>query len=125
MRLVGKLKLTREMREHGSTPYQSTTIERDTEYGYPAGRPVFILDDPDGSPWVMQAYSQIVDPTLTLADLADLGTRLKLPPGWKYRTATLTRDLSVHPVDGTARILQDELENTYDQCFDTACSYLP
>ena len=29
------------------------------------GKPVFILDDPDGTPWVMQAYSAIVDPSLT------------------------------------------------------------
>ena len=125
MRQVGELTLTREMREHGSTPYQATTIQRDTEYGYPKGRPVFILDDADGVPWVMQAYSQIVDPALTLADLAGLGGRLKLPQGWKFRTVTLDRDLTVHPVDGTARILQDDLQNTYDACFDTACSYSP
>ncbi|MFO1209287.1 MAG: hypothetical protein U1E40_08700 [Amaricoccus sp.] len=125
MRRVGELALTREMRAHGSTPYQPTTIERDTEYGYPKGRPVFILDDADGTAWVMQAYSQIVDPKLTLSDLAGLGTRLKLPQGWKYRTVTLDRDLTVHPVNGTARILQDDLQNTYDACFDTACSYRP
>ena len=77
----------RDARAAARRPTRATTIQRDTEYGYPAGRPVFILDDPDGSPWVMQAYSQIVDPTLTLADLAGLGARLKLPTGWKYRTA--------------------------------------
>jgi len=28
-------------------------------------------------------------------------------------------------IDGHARIVQDDLENTYDACFDTACSYKP
>ena len=95
--------------------------ERDTRYSYAAGRPVFILDDPDGTPWVMQAYARIVDPDLGLDDLAGLGARLKLPAGWSYRTEALTSELVVHPVDGVARILQDDLENTYDACFETAC----
>ncbi len=123
-RLVGTLQIPPGMR-HGSSPYAATTIQRDTEYGYPAGRPVFILDDPDGNPWVMQAYSQIVDPALTLGDLAGLGGRLKLPEGWRYRSETLERPLVVHPVKGTARILQDDLQNTYDLCFETACSFRP
>ncbi len=123
-RLVGVLQLAPGMRK-GPNPYEETTVQRDTRYGYPSGRPVFILDDPDGQPWVMQAYSQIVDPALTLDDLAGLGTRLKLPTGWTFRTKVLDSDLTVQPVDGTARILQDELENTYDLCFASACSYLP
>jgi hypothetical protein len=46
------------------------------------GKPVFILEDPRGNPWVMQAYSLIADPNLIYDSLASLGTRLKLPPGW-------------------------------------------
>lgn len=119
-RKVAVAQLTGKMRE-GSVPYQPTTIERDTRYSYAAGQPVFILDDPDGTAWVMQAYAQIVDPDLALADLAGLGTRLKLPGGWRYRSETLAAELVVHPVDGVARILQDDLQNTYDACFETAC----
>lgn len=124
MRRVGTLQIAPGMR-HGASPYEPTTIQRDTRYGYSAGRPVFILDDPDGNPWVMQAYSQIVDPGLTLASLADLAGRLKLPEGWSFRTETLTADLTIQPVEGTARIVQDELQNTYDLCFGDACSYRP
>jgi hypothetical protein len=53
------------------------------------GKPVFILDDPNGMPWVMQAYSDIVDPELTYDDLAKLGDKLKLASGWKFRTKVL------------------------------------
>ena len=120
VRKVAVVQLTRKMRQ-GSSPYEPTTVERDTRYSYASGRPVFILDDPDGTPWVMQAYARIVDPDLGLDDLAGLGARLKLPAGWSYRTETLTSELVVHPVDGVARILQDDLENTYDACFETAC----
>lgn len=123
-RLVGTLEIAPGMR-HGSSPYEPTTVERDTRYDYPAGRQVFLLDDPEGGVWVMQAYSRIVDPALALDDLAGLGDRLKLPDGWSFRSERLDRDLTVQPVDGTARILQDELQNTCDVCFATACSYLP
>jgi hypothetical protein len=123
-RLVGVVQLPFGM-HRAPEPYHDTTIKRDTRYGYPAGRPVFILDDPKGGAWVMQAYSQIVDPTLSLDDLAGLGARLKLPAGWSFRTETLDHDLAVQPVDGIARIVQDDLENTYDLCFDTACSFEP
>jgi hypothetical protein len=34
----------------------------------------------------MQAWSQIIDASLTYDALKDLGAKLKLPPGWKYRT---------------------------------------
>ena len=33
------------------------------------GKPVFILEDPERTPWVMQAFGQIVDPTLTYDSL--------------------------------------------------------
>jgi hypothetical protein len=123
-RLVGVLHLPLGMRHHPQ-PYHQTTIERDTRYSYRAGRPVFILDDPKGGAWVMQAYSGIVDPSLALGDLAGLGSRLKLPEGWSFRSEVLDRELVVQPVKGTARIVQDDLENTYDLCFDSACSYQP
>ncbi len=83
------------------------------------------LQVPFGGAWGMQAYSQILDPGLSLDDLAGLGSRLALPDGWSCRSEVLDRDLVVQPVNGTARIVQDDLENTYDLCFDTACSYQP
>jgi len=109
----------------GSGGYKPTTVKRQTQYEYFKGHPIFILDDPDGKPWIMQAYSRMVDPTLTLEKLSNLGSELKLAPGWKFRVVTLDKNLTVHPVDGTAKIVQDDLEDTYDQCFADACSWTP
>ncbi len=90
---------------------------------------IFILDDPDGTPWIMQTYSLIVDPKLTYDDLKTLDRKLKLPPGWKYRVKVLDRDLEIHAINGIARIVQDDLQGTYNACFEEAgqkaCSVRP
>jgi hypothetical protein len=62
----------------------------------------------------MQTYALLVDPKLTMADLPTLGKRLHLPKGWHYRVRTLDRDLSLK-AHGTAYVLQDELENSYQR----------
>ncbi len=123
-RLVGELALPPGMRK-APVPYKETTVERRTRYEYAAGRPVFLLDDPTGMTWVMQAYSLAVDPRQTLDRLPELGKRLRLPKGWTFRTETLDTPLIVQPVNGSARILQDELQNTYDACFEGACDRKP
>ena len=90
---------------------------------------MFILDNPTGTPWIMQAWSMIVDPKLSYDELPKLGQKLKLLPGWKYRTKVLDQDLTIRAVNGIAHITQDELENTYDACFEEegqkACSVQP
>ncbi len=73
----------------------------------------------------MLAQSFIVGKNLTCADLQKLGTKLKLASGWRFRVAVLDRDLEIQAVNGVARIVQDDLENTYDACFETACTYKP
>ena len=93
--------------------------------GFDKGKPVFILDDPEGNPRVMHAYSLIVDPNLKYDSLNDLGSRLKLPPGWKFRVKVLDQDLTIRAVDGIAHILQDDLQNTYDLCTGGAASFMP
>ncbi len=108
-----------------SVAYQPTTVHRNTRWVYLKGSKIFILDDPDGHPWIMQASAAIVDPKLTPKQLPKLGDKLKPAPGWKYRVVTLDKDLTVQPVNGTAKIVQDELQNTYDQCFETACTWTP
>ena len=118
-----------DMSKKGGSAYKSTTGLRASTQGYAKGKPVFILDDPSGTPWVMQAYSQIVDPNLTYDDLKTLDKKLKLPPGWKYRVKVLDQDLGIGAIDGKAQVLQDDLENTYNACFEadnkTNCNYKP
>jgi hypothetical protein len=77
----------------------------------------------------MQSYSRTVDPKLSYADLKTLGTKLKLPTGWKYRVKVLDRDLGVGVINGTAHIVQDDLQDTYNACFEADgrknCTYRP
>lgn len=117
-RWMGGVKLPKEFGKEGSTYYKTNPVTRKSKQGYKKGQMVFILDDPEGTPWIMQAYSRIIDPNLSYEDLKTLGNRLKLPEGWKYRTKVLDQDLTIGAINGQARITQDELENSYNALFE-------
>ncbi len=106
-------------------PYQPLQSHRRSTMTFDKGKPVFILDDPEGTPWVMQAYGQMVDKTLTYDGLKDLASKLKPPAGWKYRVAVVDRDLTISTPRGYNWIVQDELQNTYDACKEGACTFKP
>jgi hypothetical protein len=92
------------------TPHE---VNRSTTFTFDAGHTVYELTAPDGSVYVMQTWSQQVDPTLAEADLAALGTRLKLPEGWRYGSRTLAEPLRVVTTSTAAKVLQDDLANSY------------
>ena len=106
-------------------PYSPLQSHRRSSMTFEKGKPVFILQDPEGTPWVMQAFGQLVDRTLTYETLKDLGGRLKPPPGWRFRVAVLDRDLTISTPKGYNWIVQDELQNTYDACKEGACTFQP
>jgi hypothetical protein len=95
-----------------ATPYADRRITRRNVWTWEAGRRVFELLAPDGSNYVMQSYSQILDPDLSIRQLRSLADRLELPQGWKYRSRVLKRDLVLR-ARGSATIVQDDLANTY------------
>ena len=95
-------------------PYRERTVSRLNTWHWGAGRKVYELLAPDGATYVMQSYSQIVDPGLDITDLGSLGTRLALPEGWSYRVRRLREPLTLR-ARGSATILQDELKNTYQR----------
>ncbi len=97
------------------TPYTERPVARETVFGFDAGHEVYELVAPDGTTYVMQARSQIVDETLEEADLPAVGDRLELPEGWSYRVRTLEAPLAVRSTDGVAVVVQDELQNTYQR----------
>jgi hypothetical protein len=107
------------------TPYEELKSHRKSTFTFEAGKPLFILDDPDGTPWVMQAYSKILDPDLTYADLSDLAAKLNPPEGWSFRVATPEQDLIISTPARSNWIVQDELQNTYDACKEGACNVQP
>ncbi len=94
-------------------PYVPNTVARNAVFVFDAGAPVFELVDGDGRRWVMQTWSQIVDPALAYDDLPTLASRLTLPDGWTYRTRTLDTDLRVDTSSQAALVLQDGLTNSY------------
>ena len=96
----------------GMAPYAETVVNRRTDFNWSRKYPIHELVSPAGKVYAMQAYSQIKNKTLKLKDLAGLGSKLTLPAGWKYRTRTLKKDLTLR-TKGASIVLQDELENTY------------
>lgn len=97
----------------GSGGYRPSAVDRRTVFTWRTGRRVQELVDPEGAVYVMQSYSQIVDPDLTEAGLASLGERLRPPDGWLFRRRVLGADLVVDTRTTDARVLQDELQNSY------------
>ena len=113
-RWVMWLDVPRELIRKESLDYKILTGNRDTNFGFDAGKPVFMLDDPDGNTYVMKSINLIKDPTQTYEGLQTLGERLNLAPGWKYRTTVLEKDLVLTPHEGKAVITLDDLGNVYD-----------
>ena len=62
----------------------------------------------------MRSYTNKDVPGLTIDKLETLGDLLKLPPGWKFRAAVLTKDLVLEPKSGYSAATQDDKENVYD-----------
>lgn len=98
----------------GGKTYKENVVDRSTTYEYWKGNMVYELIAPNGSVYRMQSYSQQIDPSLTIDDLKDLGSRLKLPEGWKYRARILKED-STLTANGKAYVINDEFGNSYQK----------
>ena len=94
-------------------PYTANQVNRHTVFTFDAGEEVYELQDAAFRRWVMQTWSQIVDPNLSRADLPGLGERLDLPKGWSYQTRVLSSPLSIDTTTHAAQVLQDDLKNSY------------
>src|SRR3954452_603063 len=111
MRKVATIRI-RNAAELVQTPYTDRTIDRTNRWRWKRGRRVFELVAPGGDVYAMQSYAQIKDPSLTIGRLPSLGHRLKLPLGWHYRARRLRHPLVLR-ARGSATVLQDDLQNTY------------
>ena len=79
-----------EMISQMQNAYVPSLIRRSTVWTFHAGKPVYLLREPDGAVWVLQEYTKAVDPSLTPDNLDELGGKLKnLPKGWKFETKVL------------------------------------
>ena len=113
------------IREHKDLSYQVMHAKRDTSMGINKGSRAYILDDPQGTSWVMKSASLIKEPNQKFEDLKDLGSRLKLPPGWKFRSPILEQDLVFMTDNGKTMITQDDIGNTYDHVGGPYSNYKP
>ena len=94
--------------------YTQVKIQRGTKFVFRRDKPAFMLTDPSGRRFVMQSYSQIVDPALTYDQLRGIGDRIGLPDGWSYRLTRPQKDIVLR-ANGQATIIQDGLKNTYQR----------
>jgi hypothetical protein len=94
-------------------PYTANQVHRHSVSTFDAGEEVYELCDPALRRWLMQTWSQIVDPDLSRSDLPGLGERLDLPSGWTFQSRTLTTPLSIDTTTHAAQVLRDDLTNSY------------
>lgn len=94
-------------------PYQVNRVDRQAVFTFDAGREIYELIDPEGRRWVMQTWSQTIDPSLSLDDLPGLATRLSVPDGWTYQARTPTAPVRVDTTGRDAYVTQDDLANSY------------
>ena len=94
-------------------PYNPHAVNRKAAFTFNAGSTVFMLHDAEGKTYVMQSWSQQIDPELIEEDLYTLNDRLQLPDGWTYDYKTLDEDFVVETRAEDAQVLGDNLRNTY------------
>ncbi len=120
-----------EMVAQFDSAYAPSLIKRETDWIFHAGEPVYLLRDPAGTVWVLQEFTQEVDPSLEADNLDQLGGKYKsLPEGWKFETKILDEELSLDTgrAGGWAAIIRDEFGCTYQGCgygSDTSANYIP
>ena len=96
----------------GSSPYVVNNVTRSSTWTYKKGRLVYELTDPTGNVYVMQAYSQQIDPLMTLKKLPFIGPNDHLPAGWKYKARKLEANLDLVAA-GSTQVIQDYFRNSY------------
>lgn len=114
MRQAGTLKLTMKDILAMGKPYVVHCVARTTIWLFKAGSPVYQLISPSGEVFFMQSFSAQKEKQ-SMESLAQLGSKLSLPNGWKFRTLTLKKDYQVKALDGLAYVVQDDFENTYQK----------
>ncbi len=96
-----------------SDAYRPAFVARSTIEGFKKGSQVYLLDDPKGRTWIMVSYTDKNLPGMTIDKLDSLGDDLKLPQGWKFRSAVLSKELILEPKGGSAGRTVDDVENIY------------
>lgn len=98
-------------------PYTEIEVYRNVTWRFLENNEIYELTSPDGSTYVMQSYSRRLLIDQSMSDLPNLGSVLDLPVGWEFDVRVLSGNLELRS-DGTAILVQDEFENTYQKVSD-------
>ena len=114
---VAQLNLEKADSLGANEPYKPMTIARKSSCGWNKGNKVVLIDDADGSTWVMKGFEEGLEPKHTYEEFLSKGASLykKLPPGWKVRVEILEKDLIETPENGVAWVMPDEFFNVFDK----------
>ncbi|HUC66382.1 MAG TPA: hypothetical protein VMA53_13175, partial [Stellaceae bacterium] len=93
--------------------------------GFKKGSEVYLLDDPKGRTWVMVSYTNKEAPDLAMDKLDSLGDLLKLPQGWKFRTARLAKELVMEPKAGFVGVIEDDKGDVYQLTGPRQSNFVP
>ena len=108
----------------GFLTYKRVPVERKSTLVFRAGKPVFLLDDPEGKVWVMKTYRDAHGQSYDT--LKDLASRYEsLPEGYSFRVEVLEKNLVLKPTGGLTTMMQDDFENTFDYLGDGSADYVP
>ncbi|MEL6110377.1 MAG: dockerin type I domain-containing protein, partial [Planctomycetota bacterium] len=113
MRQIASIEVTSDLTQ-GTPPYTPQTVNRNSFSTYRAGSEVYELTSPTGDVYIMQSYTEMVDPTLSQADLPNLGSRLSLPDGWTYSSRITTKPIEIR-VEDSIQVLTDDFQNAYSR----------
>jgi len=109
------------------TPYKPNTIARKSSVGWNKGTKVLLLDDSEGTTWIMKGFQLGLKPKQTYEQFVAAGAAnfKHLPAGWKFRVKVLDKDLVEVPEGGMATIMADEFFNVYDKTGPGMSNYKP
>ncbi|MDF1757637.1 MAG: hypothetical protein P1U74_05010 [Legionellaceae bacterium] len=112
MRVGGIVKITLKDIIRGFRPYKKHHVARKSTWVYSAGKPIYELISPTKQVYVMQSFSTEVV-KLNEESLPKLGSMIKLPKGWKFKTGVLDKEAKLVTMNNKAVVVQDSLKNTY------------
>jgi hypothetical protein len=108
-------------------PYEPMQIARTSKWGWTKSTKVALLDDAEGNTWILKGFQLGLDPQQTWDEYLAKGAAnyKQLPQGWKFRVATLEKDVIEIPDNNLATIMTDELFHVWDKTGPGMTNYQP
>ena len=125
-RWMGEGKLPKGMAFKGEPPaYHEVESHRKSSMTFQKGKPVFILEDAQGTPYVMQAFSKSQGPFADLRGPQDSRSQVEAGCGLEVPGGHARQRLDDRDAQGLWWVVFDELGNAYDGCKEGACNFKP